>query len=98
MRPSLILGRSPVIIRPHTGFWFWLKGDHRKGPQVSPTATQISALTKGNRQMGFQVGQATNIGFFLVKRGHQKGSQMEFQVSLVKVRSQRIARLGSQDD
>jgi hypothetical protein len=48
--------------------------------------------------MGFQVGQATNIGFFFVKRGRQKGSQMEFQVSLIEVRSQRIARLGSQDD
>jgi hypothetical protein len=47
--------------------------------------------------MGFQVGQATNIDF-LVKRGHQKGSQMEFQVSLIEVINQRIARLGSQDD
>jgi hypothetical protein len=47
--------------------------------------------------MGFQVGQTTNIDF-LIKRDHQKGSQMEFHVNRTEVRIQRIARLGSQDD
>jgi hypothetical protein len=51
-----------------------VKGDRQKGSQVNPTATQISVLAKGNRQMGFQVGQAANINF-LVKRDCQKGSQ-----------------------
>jgi hypothetical protein len=45
-----------------------VKGGRQKGSQVNPTATQILALAKENRQMGFQVRQATNIGF-LVKRG-----------------------------
>jgi hypothetical protein len=47
--------------------------------------------------MGFQVGRAINIDF-LVKRGRQKGSRMEFQVKITKVRIHKIARLGSQDD
>jgi len=45
-----------------------VKGDRQKGSQVNPTATHILALAKGNHQMGFQVGQDTNIDF-LVKRG-----------------------------
>jgi hypothetical protein len=31
--------------------------------QVNPTATPISTLVKGNRQIGFQVDQATKIDF-----------------------------------
>jgi hypothetical protein len=41
-----------------------VKGGRQKGSQVNPTITQILALAKGNRQIRFQVGQATNIGFF----------------------------------
>ena len=73
-----------------------VKGGRQKGSQVNPTVITMLALAKGNRQMGFQVGQTTEID--LVKRDRQKGSRMEFQVSLIKVRSQMIARLGSQDD
>jgi hypothetical protein len=40
-----------------------VKGDRRKGSQVSPTVTSI--LAKGNRQMGFQFGQTTNMDFLL---------------------------------
>jgi len=69
-----------------------VKGDRQKGSQVNPTATQISALAKGNRQMGFQVGQAANINFWL-KEIARRDLRMEFQVKLIKVRSQRIARL-----
>jgi len=36
----------------------------QKKKKVNPTATPISALVKGNRQMGFQVDRATNIDFF----------------------------------
>ena len=41
-----------------------VKGDRQMGSQVNPTATPISALVKRNRQMRFQVDQATNIDFF----------------------------------
>jgi len=78
-------------------FLVLVKGGRQKGSQVNPTVTLISALVKGNCQMGFQVGQATNIDF-LVKRDHQKGSQMEFQDNIIEIRIQRIASLGSQDD
>jgi hypothetical protein len=49
-------------------FLVLVKGGRQKGSQVNPIATQILALAKRNCQMGFQVGQATNIDF-LVKRG-----------------------------
>jgi hypothetical protein len=73
-----------------------VKGDCQKRSQVNPPVTPISTLVKENHQMRFQDDRATNID--LVKGGHQKGSQMEFQVNLTEVRIQRIARSGSQDD
>jgi len=59
-------------------FLVLVKGDRQKGSQVNPTAIPISALVKrgrqkgshisalvrGNRQMGFQVDRATNIVFW----------------------------------
>jgi hypothetical protein len=41
-------------------FLVLVKGGRQKGSQVNPTVTPISSLAKGNRQIGFQVGQATN--------------------------------------
>ena len=78
-------------------FLVLVKKGRQKGSQVNPTVTPILALAKGNRQMGFQVDQTTNIDF-LVKRDRQKGSRMEFHVNQTEVRIQKIARLGSRDD
>ena len=72
-----------------------VKGDHRKGSQVSPTVTSV--LAKGIRPDGISVWPNYKYGF-LVKKDRQKGSHMEFQVNIIEVRNQRIARLGSQDD
>ena len=47
------------------GFFVLVKRGRQKGSQVNPTATPISALVKGNRQIGFQVDRATKIDFFL---------------------------------
>jgi hypothetical protein len=47
-----------------------VKGGHQKESQVNTTATPISALVKGNRQMGFEVDRAKKIDFLgLVKGG-----------------------------
>jgi hypothetical protein len=72
-----------------------VKGDRRKGSQVSPTVTSI--LAKGIRPDGISVWPNYKYGL-LVKRDRQKGSRMECQVNLIEVRGQGIARLGSQDD
>jgi len=55
----------------------FVKGGRQKGSQVNPTATPISTLVKGSRQMAFEVDRVTNIDFLvLVKGGRQKGSQV----------------------
>ena len=41
-----------------------VKGGCQKRSQVNPTGTSISALVKGNCQMGFRVDGATNIDFW----------------------------------
>jgi len=63
MRPSFILGRSPVIIRLHIfvlvlvnpithRILVLVKGDRQMGSQVNPTAIPISTLVKRSRQEG----------------------------------------------
>jgi hypothetical protein len=71
-----------------------VKEGRQKGSQVNSTVTPILALAKGNRQIGFQVGQTTKIDF-LDKRDRQKGSRMEFHVNQTEVRIQMIAKLES---
>jgi hypothetical protein len=47
-------------VSPTTQILVHVKVDRWMGFQVSPTATQILALFKGSRQLGFQVDQATH--------------------------------------
>ena len=66
------------------GKWSLQMNECQKGSQVNPTATPISTLVKGNRQMEFQVDRVTKKDFLvLVKGGCQKGSQVNPTVTLI---------------